>query len=127
MINYWPLKFLESKVVRRRTVAGLQQIRGLIRDQMPERALQRKLVLGTWNIRNFDDNRFGHGPRLTESLFYIAEVISAFDVIAIQETARDLTPLRQVMTILGRHYELIVTDVELLSKVVFCRLTQAAA
>jgi endonuclease/exonuclease/phosphatase family metal-dependent hydrolase len=111
MINYWPLKFLKSSVQRRQTVAGLQRLRGLIRDKMPERDLRSTLLLGTWNIRNFDDNRFGDGPRRTESLFYIAEVISAFDIVAIQEITRDLSRLRQVMTLLGPNYDLIATDI----------------
>ena len=46
--------------------------------------------MGTWNLRNFDDDRFNYGPRLTESLYYITEIISRFDVIAFQEICVDL-------------------------------------
>ena len=110
MINYWPLKRMDTKT-RKRTVDGLERIRKLVAARMPERTLSSTLVLGTWNIRNFDDNRFGDGPRLEESLYYIAEVISAFDVIAIQEICRDLGPLKKVMRLLGPDYDYIVTDV----------------
>lgn len=110
MINYWPLKRMDKKS-RKRTVDGLERIRKLVAAEMPGRTLQSTLVLGTWNIRNFDDNRFGDGPRLEESLYYIAEVISAFDVIAIQEICRDLTPFKKVMRLLGPDYDYIVTDV----------------
>ncbi|BDQ33818.1 endonuclease/exonuclease/phosphatase family protein [Pseudodesulfovibrio portus] len=110
MINYWPLKRMDRKS-RKRTVDGLERIRKLVAAEMPGRTLQSTLVLGTWNIRNFDDNRFGDGPRLEESLYYIAEVISAFDVIAIQEICRDLGPLKEVMRLLGADYDYIVTDV----------------
>ena len=110
MINYWPLKRVDKKT-RKRTVDGLERIRKLVTAKMPGRTLQSTLVLGTWNIRNFDDNRFKDGPRLTESLYYIAEVISAFDVIAIQEICRDLTPFKKVIRLLGPDYDFIVTDV----------------
>ncbi|BCS88498.1 endonuclease/exonuclease/phosphatase family protein [Pseudodesulfovibrio sediminis] len=110
MIHYWPLKRLDTKT-RKRTVAGLERIRKLVADVMPPRTLRSTLVLGTWNIRNFDDNRFGDGPRMEESLYYIAEVISAFDIIAIQEICRDMTPLKKVMRLLGTSYDYIVTDV----------------
>ncbi len=111
MINYWPLKFVSKKSVRNRTINGLNAIRLLVGENMPKKSVYSRLILGTWNIRNFDDNRFNHGPRLEESLYYIAEVISAFDVIAIQEVCRDLTPLRKVMKLLGDDYDMIMTDV----------------
>ena len=110
MINYWPLKY-ESADMRRRTVDGLRALRGLIRDKMPGSTLHDTLLLGTWNLRNFDDNRFGHGPRIKESLYFIAEIISAFDVLAVQEICRNLGPLKQVMRLLGPGYDYIVTDV----------------
>jgi endonuclease/exonuclease/phosphatase family metal-dependent hydrolase len=110
MINYWPLKY-ENADTRRRAVDGLRALRGLKRDAMPGATLHDTLLLGTWNIRNFDDNRFGHGPRIAESMYFIAEVISAFDVLAVQELCRDLGPLKQLMRLLGPGYDYIVTDV----------------
>ena len=110
MINYWPLKY-EDPALRLRAVDGLRAIRKLVRDAMPATTLHDTLVLGTWNIRNFDDNRFGHGPRITESMYFIAEVMSAFDVLAVQEICRDLGPLKQLMRLLGPNYDYIVTDV----------------
>lgn len=68
------------------------------------------LLLATWNIRDFDSNKFGWGPRLTESLYYIAEIISTFDLVAVQEVNRDLRPLQRVMKILGREWDYIATD-----------------
>jgi len=67
--------------------------------------------LGTWNIRNFDDDRFGYGPREEEAYYYLAEIIARFDVIAVQEINVDLRPLKKLMSILGRNYEFILTDV----------------
>lgn len=68
------------------------------------------LLLATWNIRDFDSNKFGFGPRLPESLLYIAEIISCFDLVAVQEVNRDLTALTEVMRILGREWDYIATD-----------------
>ncbi|WP_210246356.1 MULTISPECIES: endonuclease/exonuclease/phosphatase family protein [unclassified Mesorhizobium] len=78
---------------------------------MPNRTASSTLLLGTWNIRNFDDNRFGYGPRLEESFYYLAEMIAAFDIIAVQEICDDLTPFEQLMSILGPTHTFIITDI----------------
>jgi endonuclease/exonuclease/phosphatase family metal-dependent hydrolase len=69
------------------------------------------LLLATWNIRDFDSNKFGWGPRRPESFYYIAEMIGCFDLVAVQEVNADLAPLRRLMRILGREWDYIVTDV----------------
>ncbi len=53
---------------------------------------------------------FKHGPRLTESFHYIAEIISRFDVVAIQEVNDDLGPLEYVLDLLGPWWDYITTD-----------------
>jgi endonuclease/exonuclease/phosphatase family metal-dependent hydrolase len=68
------------------------------------------LLLATWNIRDFDSNKFGFGPRLPETFYYIAEIISCFDLVAVQEVSRDLSALERVMRILGREWDYIATD-----------------
>lgn len=69
------------------------------------------LLLATWNIRDFDSNKFGWGPRLPETFYYLAELISAFDLVAIQEVNEDLEPFRRLMRILGREWDYIATDI----------------
>ena len=76
-----------------------------------ERKRDSSLLLATWNIRDFDSNKFGFGPRLIESFYYIAEMISCFDLVAVQEVNIDLTALEKVMSILGREWDYIATDV----------------
>jgi len=78
---------------------------------VPNRTLRSSLIIGTWNLRDFDNNKFRHGPRRRESLFYIAEVIASFDVCALQEVNEDLRPLKEVMRILGPNWDFIATDV----------------
>ena len=55
-------------------------------------------------------DKFGWGPRLPETFFYIAETISCFDLVAVQEVSRDLSALLRVMDILGCEWDYIVTD-----------------
>ena len=108
---YKPLKRMSAKD-RKRTVAGIQRIRQQFVDVgFPTKKSSETLILGTWNLRNFDDDRFNYGPRTEESFHYIAEIISRFDVIAVQEICEDLAPLDHLMTLLGRQYDYILTDV----------------
>ena len=118
MVAYWKLKYAfrdseksTRQVDRRRTIDGLVRLRDAIRANLPARTAGLTLLLGTWNIRNFDDNRFGHGPRLEESFYYLAEAISAFDIIAVQEICDDLAAFEQLMSMLGPTHSFIMTDV----------------
>ncbi len=109
-MEYWKLKYLNPDQ-RRRAIRYIKSLRRFLDAKLPPRTAQGTLVLGTWNIRNFDNNRFRNGPRLEETFFYLAEVISRFDAIAVQEICRDLRPLERLMSILGHEYDFILTDV----------------
>lgn len=120
MVAYWRLKHAFQHLPRAErplrleaTVDGLKRLREQLARELPGRKTGKTLLLGTWNIRNFDDNRFGHGPRHPESFFYLAETIAAFDIIAVQEICEDLTPFNQLMDTLGPDYDFIITDVTL--------------
>jgi endonuclease/exonuclease/phosphatase family metal-dependent hydrolase len=75
-----------------------------------ERKRGGSLLLATWNIRDFDSNKFKYGKRLPETFYYIAEIISCFDLVAVQEVNRDLSALDKVLRILGREWDFIATD-----------------
>ncbi len=107
---YYSIKRMPKKQ-RARTLAGLTRLRSQLDTEMPQKTRSKTLVLGTWNIRNFDDNRFKAGPRTKEDMFYIAEIISRFDVLAVQEICNDLYPLDKIMTLLGDDFDYIATDV----------------
>ena len=96
---------------RGRIIPALTRLRKKLSREIPPRDLQDHLLLATWNLRDFDSNRYRHGPRLEESFHYIAEVISRFDIIALQEIGEDLGPLRRVMNLLGPWWDFITTDV----------------
>ncbi|MGE3796707.1 MAG: endonuclease, partial [Thermomicrobiales bacterium] len=68
---------------------------------LANRKSDRSLLLATWNIRDFDSNEFRQGPRLPETFFYIAEIISCFDLVSVQVVRSDLSALYQVVDILG--------------------------
>jgi len=78
---------------------------------VPRKTKDASIIIGTWNLRDFDNNKFRHGPRRRESLFYIAEILSAFDICALQEVNEDLGPLKQVIRLMGPGWDFIATDV----------------
>jgi len=110
MPYYFPIRHFKDEGEKARTAERLLALRSQLRREIPKRTLEDTLLLATWNVRNFDSNRFGHGPRLKESLFYIAEIINAFDLVAVQEVDEDLSALKKVMKILGPTWDYIVTD-----------------
>jgi endonuclease/exonuclease/phosphatase family metal-dependent hydrolase len=78
------------------------------RDNKPGRAIptkkNNKLLLATWNIANL-----GLQVRETEHYKLIAEIISWFDLVAIQEVNDDLEGLRELQKYLPA-YKVIFTD-----------------
>jgi exonuclease III len=114
---YYPIKAWDA-ADRRRTIGNLKSLREQKQDEVPTRTLKKTLLLATWNIRDFgnEDKRVTEdglnqpGPRLEESYYYIAEIISAFDIVAIQEV-NSLSALRRVMHILGPSWDYITTDI----------------
>ncbi|HET6369816.1 MAG TPA: endonuclease/exonuclease/phosphatase family protein [Nitrospiria bacterium] len=69
----------------------------------------RYVRIATWNLREFDATSYG--KRSQEAKAYIAEILSNFDLIALQEIRRDLGPLNDVKSLLGPNWEYIATDV----------------
>ncbi len=85
---------------------------------VPEKVLDKNLLVATWNIRAFGGltPKWTAGPndspkRDYQALMCISRVVSRFDVVAIQEVKGDLRALRYMMKILGPHWGLILTDV----------------
>lgn len=110
MPYYFPIKRLK-KADRLRTVESLQRLRSKLSRDIPPRDMEDTLLLATWNLRDFDSNKFGYGPRLPESFHYIAEIISRFDIVALQEVNDDLKPFKKLMNCLGPWWDYITTDV----------------
>ena len=112
MPYYNQLRYLiKDKADRNKVIDKLILLRDQLDTNIPGKDVENTLLLATWNVRDFDkENRRGYGNRLTESLFYIAEIISRFDLVAVQEVNR-LNELGIVMNILGPNWSYIATDV----------------
>ncbi|KRS17609.1 endonuclease/exonuclease/phosphatase family protein [Roseovarius indicus] len=74
---------------------------------VPARRTEQNLLLASWNIRSFGTSR----QRLPEAYFYIAEILAAFDLVAIQEVKSNLVELEKIMRLLGPGWKYIVNDV----------------
>jgi hypothetical protein len=65
--------------------------------------------IATWNLREFDSASYGYRSREAKS--YIAEILSYFDLIALQEIRRDMRALDDVKRLLGPNWGYVATDV----------------
>jgi len=93
-----------TKVDRLRTTENLLKLRQQLDREIPQKTANDTLLLATWNIRKFGNNR------LPESFHYIAEIISCFDLVAVQEVSADLKGLEKLMSLLKLNWDYLVTD-----------------
>ena len=104
--------FVDEKIYRNQIIDNIIQLRSILNDPVkgiPEKKLSGNLILGTWNIRELGGRKFG--GRMVESLYYIAEIISRFDLIAIQEVRDDLDDLNSILRLLGNDYGIFTSIV----------------
>lgn len=94
----------------RNVASQLLSLRNRLNKDVPQRNVTDSILLATWNIRELGRNQKA-GIRLPESLLYIAEIISHFDLVAVQEVNQNLADLKQLIELLGDWWEYIVTDV----------------
>ncbi len=87
MPYYYRLRrLIPKKTERNKVIDKLLSLRGRLDRLLPPKDADDRLLLATWNIRDLGKrNRRGYGRRLPESHFYIAEVISRFDFVAMQQ------------------------------------------
>lgn len=102
-------KYNEQPDAQRRIGQNLLQLRRQLAKDLPPRNVQHSLLLATWNIREFGRNQ-KFGARIPESFSYIAEILSHFDLIAVQEVNRSLHDLQFVMRLLGSWWSYMVAD-----------------
>ena len=76
------------------------------------------LLVGTWNIRALGDltAKWLAGPKDSpkrdwHAIACLAEVISRFDVVAVQESRRNPAALKRLLASLGPHWQVIISDV----------------
>jgi len=95
----------------RRTAHNLLSLKVALDGAVPSKTVDSTLLLATWNIREFGGNK--SDGREAEPLFYIAEIISRFDIVAVQEVRDNLDALDELMRILGPWWKYLVSDVTL--------------
>lgn len=89
-------------VMGRRTSEGVKALREALDASLPQRDVKDALLLATWDIRSF-----GRKERLPESIHYIAEIISHFDIVALQEVHADISDLNKVIDLLGKQWSCV--------------------
>lgn len=101
-----------STAQKRRVVEGMQRLRANFSGtgQPPLRTMDDSVVVATWNLREFGKSKFGY--RSSEPYYYIASIIDRFDLVALQEI-RSLYSLQRLRSLLGSHWDYLVTDVTL--------------
>lgn len=96
------LLFIKEKKGRDAVIDNIIKIRKALNDPLkgiPEKKLTGNLILGTWNIRELGNTKYG--GRMVESLYYIAEILSRFDLVAVQEVRDNLGDFNSILRILG--------------------------
>ena len=92
---------------KKRTITNLLRLRKGILANIPRKTVDTNLLLSSWNIKNFGTLK----NRTAESLYYIAEIINAFDIVAIQEINSDLSDFKKILRLLGSHWKHTLSDV----------------
>lgn len=109
----------QTLTTKQRAVAKLKALRQALETHIDDAVLPGEVEtppdsstfvrIATWNIQDFDSRSYGF--RSQESLAYIAEIISHFDLVAVQEVKRDLGPLKRLRRLLGPSWDYITTDI----------------
>jgi len=103
------LLFIAGNDDRNAVIDNIIRLRKNLAEKMPEKKLTGNLILGTWNLREFGNTKYG--GRMIESFYYIAEIISRFDLIAIQEVRDNLQDINSVCRILGNDWGIFTSVV----------------
>lgn len=72
--------------------------------KVPSRKINENLVIATWNIQQFSNNK------TRRALQYIADICERFDVVALQEVKTDLRGLSKLQSMLPGNYKILVSD-----------------
>jgi len=101
-------------------IEDLERLKSYLDDHVPAKHLDRNLLIATWNIQKFGDLTkkwaSGHNDspkRDYHSLLCIKEIVSRFDVIAVQEVMSNLRALRYMIKLLGPDWGFLLTDVNI--------------
>jgi len=110
MVHYSPIRRWRDKTAKTRTIDTLIRLRGKIFRDITNKRDAGSFLLASWNLRDFDSDKFKHGKRMDETYLYIAEIMSAFDLIAVQEVNRDLAGIKRLTQTLGPNWDWMASD-----------------
>jgi len=97
-------------------IQEFEQLQSELNRVIPPKVQESNLLIATWNIKMFGDlkkiweDTEARPKRNLRALKFITEIISRFDVIAIQETMGNLRALRYMLKELGSNWGLLMTD-----------------
>ncbi|MFX0056368.1 MAG: endonuclease/exonuclease/phosphatase family protein [Promethearchaeota archaeon] len=84
---------------------------------IPSKTVDDNLIIATWNIAHFgdltekwDELEDDDAVRDLRALLHITEIVSRFDVVAIQEVSSNIRCIRRMLRALGPHWGLLMTD-----------------
>ena len=101
-------------------LADLESLKADLDTKIPSKLTDENLLIATWNIRSFGSltrkwtSDANDSPkRDIRGLRAIIEIVSRFDVVAIQEVMGNLRALREMMKFLGDDWAFLMTDITL--------------
>ena len=97
-------KLLESPIIQER----LLNLRQHLDKAIPAKIDSKNLLIASWNIRKLGG--YDYGGRMPEAIGYIAEIISRFHIVAIQEIYGNLQVLEDIKEYLGKHWDYTFSD-----------------
>ena len=101
------------KIRKQRVIANLELLRHALSEHIESSrdhpGIGRTVKIATWNIREFGGTSYG--GRTFEELYYMAEIISHFDLVALQEVRGNLQEFMRLKKYLGPDWDYIATDV----------------
>jgi hypothetical protein len=102
----------ELKLKKIRTSTRLQNLKAALRqhfiDSNSTIDSKDSVKIATWNLREFGSGKYK--GRDFEALYYIAEIISHFDIITLQEVRSNLKEFDKLKRLLGPDWDYIATD-----------------
>lgn len=98
----------------------LEALNSSLDQVIPKKLIGQNLLIATWNIRSFASltrkwtaSENDSPKRDLRGLRAICDILSRFDVVAIQEVKGDLRALRDTMKFLGERWSFMMTDITL--------------
>jgi endonuclease/exonuclease/phosphatase family metal-dependent hydrolase len=99
--------------------SDMERLRARLDLLIPQkRETTRNLLIATWNIRKFGDltEAWNSGPQAKvkrdwRGLWAITEIISRFDIVAVQEVTGNLKSLRTMLKTLGPSWSFLMSDI----------------